>query len=84
MAINRKTAARRPARRKRAAPARRRSTPRRRRAAWRTIQLQQRHYDVLGLGLMAIGVLLGFVLYAHWDGGRVGDSLAKGLAWLIG
>ena len=29
-------------------------------------------------------MLLGFVLYAHWDGGRVGDSLAKGLAWLIG
>ena len=84
MAINRKTAARRPARRKRAAPSRRRSTRRRRRAGWRTIQLHQRHYDVLGLGLMAIGVLLGFVLYAHWDGGRVGDSLAKGLAWLIG
>jgi DNA segregation ATPase FtsK/SpoIIIE, S-DNA-T family len=33
---------------------------------------------------MAIAVLLGFVLYAHWDGGRVGDSLAKALAWLIG
>jgi len=40
--------------------------------------------DVLGLALMAFGVLLGFVLYAHWDGGSVGDWLAKGLAWLIG
>ncbi len=39
---------------------------------------------MLGLGLVALGVLLGFVLYAHWDGGRAGDSLAKGLAWLIG
>jgi S-DNA-T family DNA segregation ATPase FtsK/SpoIIIE len=39
---------------------------------------------VLGLGLMAIGVLLGFVLYAHWDGGSVGDSLAKALSWAVG
>ena len=29
-------------------------------------------------------MLLGFVLYAHWDGGSVGDWLAKAFAWLIG
>jgi S-DNA-T family DNA segregation ATPase FtsK/SpoIIIE len=83
MAATRKTAARRPARRKRVAPRRSRRT--RRRASRRApIRLQQRHLDVFGLALVALAVLLGFVLYAHWDGGRVGDSLAKGLAWLVG
>jgi DNA segregation ATPase FtsK/SpoIIIE, S-DNA-T family len=85
MAIIRKRSARRPAGRKRATPARKRATRRARARRKRApIRLQQRHFDVLGLGLVAVGVLLGFVLYAHWDGGRVGDSLAKGLAWLIG
>jgi len=85
MAIIRKSTRRRPAGRKRATPARKRPA-RRRRASRRRgpIRLQQRHFDVLGLGLVALGVLLGFVLYAHWDGGRAGDSLAKALAWLIG
>jgi S-DNA-T family DNA segregation ATPase FtsK/SpoIIIE len=85
MAAIRKPAARRPARRKPAAVQRyRRTRSRRRRARRGPIRLQQRHFDVLGLALVAIGVLLGFVLYAHWDGGRVGDSLARGLAWLMG
>jgi len=46
--------------------------------------LQQRHYDVIGLALIAAGVFLGFVIYGHWDGGRFGDWLARGLASLIG
>ncbi|HLW96785.1 MAG TPA: DNA translocase FtsK [Solirubrobacteraceae bacterium] len=50
----------------------------------RGIRLQQRHYDVLGLALAAIGVLLGFVIYAHWDGGSGGDSFARALGWLFG
>ena len=83
MAVIRKNAARRPARRKRAAPARARRT-RSRRGRRAPFRFQQRHFDVLGLALVALGVLLGFVLYAHWDGGRVGDWLAKGLAWLVG
>jgi S-DNA-T family DNA segregation ATPase FtsK/SpoIIIE len=83
MAAVRKSAARTPARRKRAAPARgRRNGARRGRRA--PFRFQQRHFDVLGLAVVAVGVLLGFVLYAHWDGGRVGDWLAKSLAWLIG
>jgi len=85
MAVIRKPAARRPARRKTVAPKRsRRTRARRRRARRSAFHLQQRHFDVIGLAVLAIAVLLGFVLYAHWDGGRVGDSLAKGLAWLIG
>ena len=75
MAAMRKTSARRPARRKRAAAprARRRPAPA---AAPAAVRLQQRHSTSSGLALLAIAVLLGFVLYVHWDGGSVGDSLA--------
>ena len=36
-------------------------------------RLEQRHYDVIGLALVAVGVYLAFVLYLDWDGGRVGN-----------
>ncbi len=78
MASTRKPARRRPAARKRAAPARRR------RAARPAFRLHQRHYDVLGLGLVAVGVFLGSIIYGHWDGGPVGDWLATAVAWLVG
>jgi S-DNA-T family DNA segregation ATPase FtsK/SpoIIIE len=42
--------------------------------------LEQRHLDLIGLGLIAVAVYLGFVLYVGWDGGPVGDSLASALA----
>src|SRR5687768_14877767 len=35
--------------------------------------LEQRHLDVIGLGLVAAGVYLGCVLYVGWDGGQVGE-----------
>ncbi|MET0730906.1 MAG: DNA translocase FtsK, partial [Solirubrobacterales bacterium] len=47
-------------------------------------ELEQRHYDVLGLGLIAGGVYLAFVLYAGWDGGRVGAWLDGALADAFG
>jgi S-DNA-T family DNA segregation ATPase FtsK/SpoIIIE len=46
--------------------------------------LQQRHYDVFGLALVAAAVYLAFVLYLGWDGGRVGGWLAEGLAQAFG
>ena len=46
--------------------------------------LDRRQRDVLGLGLVAIGVFMGFVLYAGWDGGRVGHGLAVALGWSVG
>jgi len=82
MATARRTKARRPSGRKRVAPRRRRR--RRARRGLRGIRLHQRHYDVLGLALAAIGILLGFVIYAHWDGGSGGDSFARALGWLFG
>jgi S-DNA-T family DNA segregation ATPase FtsK/SpoIIIE len=46
--------------------------------------LDQSQRDVLGLALAAVGVFMGFVLYGHWDGGRVGHGLAVALGWCIG
>jgi len=39
---------------------------------------------VLGLGLVALAVFMGCVLYAHWNGGSVGNAAAQALAWLFG
>ena len=41
--------------------------------------LEQRHYDVIGLALIAAGIFLALVLYMAWDGGRVGGWIAEGL-----
>jgi len=46
--------------------------------------LSQNQRDVLGLGLVAVGVFMGFVLYGHWDGGQVGQGLASALGWCFG
>src|ERR1700682_6083472 len=46
--------------------------------------LDQRGRDVLGLGLVATGVFMGFVLDGGWGGGRAGHGLAVGLGWVLG
>jgi len=46
--------------------------------------LSQNQRDVLGLGLAAVGVFMGFVLYGHWDGGKLGQGLASVLGWCFG
>jgi S-DNA-T family DNA segregation ATPase FtsK/SpoIIIE len=46
--------------------------------------LGQNQRDVLGLGLVAVGVFMGFVLYGHWDGGKLGQGLASALGWCFG
>ncbi|PZR65307.1 MAG: DNA translocase FtsK [Solirubrobacterales bacterium] len=46
--------------------------------------LNQRQLDLLGLALIALGVLLGCVLYLGWSGGQAGEAIANGLAWLVG
>jgi len=53
-------------------------------ALWRLPALDERQRDVLGLGLVALGVFMAFVLYAGWDGGRVGHGLAVALGWTVG
>ena len=46
--------------------------------------LEQHHLDLIGLGLAAFAVYLGFVLYAAWDGGAVGGWIESGLEQAFG
>ncbi|CAN5226150.1 DNA translocase FtsK [soil metagenome] len=46
--------------------------------------LEQRHYDLIGLVMVALGVYASFVLYLGWDGGRVGASLETALEYAVG
>ena len=46
--------------------------------------LDQRQLDVLGLGLVAVGVFLAFPLYLGWEGGAAGEALVDGLRWGVG
>jgi len=47
-------------------------------------RLEQRHLDVIGIALAALGLYLGFVLYGGWDGGRVGEWAETGLTHVAG
>src|SRR6202050_3663105 len=47
-------------------------------------ELDQRQRDVIGLGLVAAGIFMGFVLWGHWNGGHAGHGLAVGLGWAVG
>ena len=46
--------------------------------------LDQRHYDLIGLALIAVATYLAFVLYFGWNGGPVGGWAADGLADFAG
>ncbi len=90
MASTRKSAKRRPARRRSTARARSRRGRGRGSAgifdglSLRLPVLNQSQRDVLGLALVGLGVFMGFVLYGHWNGGRVGHGLAVALGWCVG
>ena len=47
-------------------------------------RLEQRHFDLLGLALIAAAVFLAFVTYLGWDGGRVGSWVEAGLTLVAG
>jgi S-DNA-T family DNA segregation ATPase FtsK/SpoIIIE len=67
-----------------------RRKPRARRTApparWRphVPTLEQRHWDLIGLALVALAIFLGFLVYLGWDGGEAGDRLVDGLRRLVG
>src|SRR5438477_12946066 len=48
------------------------------------LRLRLVHPELWGLGLVALGLFLGSVIYAGWNGGYVGRALADGLDALIG
>jgi S-DNA-T family DNA segregation ATPase FtsK/SpoIIIE len=47
-------------------------------------RLEQRHLDLIGLFLIAVGVYLTFVLFLGWEGGKVGYGVETGLEYLFG
>src|SRR4051794_27506387 len=49
-----------------------------------SFKLEQHQLDLLGLGLVALAAFLAFVFYLSWDGGKVGEALAKGFVFLFG
>jgi DNA segregation ATPase FtsK/SpoIIIE, S-DNA-T family len=67
---------------------RRRKTRARRSSAWplqlRLPALSQRQVDLIGLGLIALGVFFSTVLYFGWEGGKVGAGMADGLRFAFG
>ncbi|MBS1878201.1 MAG: DNA translocase FtsK [Actinobacteria bacterium] len=77
-------------RQKRSAPARRKKPAKGKKAAKprRGLHLpdgiEQRHLDLLGLFLLAASIYLIFVLFAGWEGGKVGYGLETALLYLFG
>jgi S-DNA-T family DNA segregation ATPase FtsK/SpoIIIE len=67
-----------------------RRKPRARRAApqpaWRERLpvLEQRHWDLIGLALVAVAIFLAFLVYLGWEGGAAGGWLVDGLRRLVG
>jgi DNA segregation ATPase FtsK/SpoIIIE, S-DNA-T family len=47
-------------------------------------QLEQRHWDVIGLALVAFAAFFACVFYLGWSGGRVGEAMADGFLFLFG
>ncbi|HEX4281137.1 MAG TPA: DNA translocase FtsK [Solirubrobacteraceae bacterium] len=48
------------------------------------VEIEPHHVDIFGLGLIAVGILLGGVAYAHWDGGTLGNGAVTGFRFLFG
>jgi DNA segregation ATPase FtsK/SpoIIIE, S-DNA-T family len=57
---------------------------RRKRSAKKAQGRGHQHPELIGLGLVALGVFLGFVVWAGWNGGYVGGWIGDGLDALIG
>ncbi|HEV2812071.1 MAG TPA: DNA translocase FtsK, partial [Solirubrobacteraceae bacterium] len=69
-----------------AMPTRKKPPPKKRKRARRSgiPKLEQRHWDLMGLGCVAFSVFLGFVLYRGRDGGNLGENAVEGLTWVMG
>jgi S-DNA-T family DNA segregation ATPase FtsK/SpoIIIE len=56
------------------------------RPSWRMPrpELEPHHVDILALGLIAVGILLGGVAYAGWDGGALGNGAVTAMRFVLG
>ncbi len=87
MAPARKPASRRPPATPSAKPAAGKPRPRAQRSSLGALglpALAQRQLDLIGLGLVALGVFLAFPLYLAWDGGAAGQAAVRGLTYAVG
>ncbi len=50
----------------------------------RASERRHQHPELIGLGLVAVGLFLAVLLYLGWDGGQVGGWIADGLRELLG
>ena len=65
----------------------RRRKRRRSNSLWPPLELpafEQRHWDLIGLGLVAFATFFACVFYLDWAGGRVGKLMADGILFLFG
>ena len=65
----------------------RRRKRRRSRSPWASLKLpslEQRHWDLIGLALVAFAAFFACVFYLSWAGGEVGEALADGILFLFG
>jgi DNA segregation ATPase FtsK/SpoIIIE, S-DNA-T family len=46
--------------------------------------LEQRHWDLIGLGLVAFAAFFACVFYLGWAGGEVGQALANAILFMLG
>src|SRR5215210_4040706 len=46
--------------------------------------LEQRHWDLIGLGLVAFAAFFACVFYLDWAGGEVGEALAGAILFVLG
>ena len=46
--------------------------------------LEQRHWDLIGLGLVAFAAFFACVFYLGWAGGEVGEALAGAMLFTFG
>ncbi len=65
-------------------PPKKKGKPAKRRAPSGLPRLEQRHRDLIGLGLVAVAVFFAFVIWLRWDGGSAGKGAVDGLRWLVG
>ncbi|HET6864770.1 MAG TPA: DNA translocase FtsK [Solirubrobacteraceae bacterium] len=56
------------------------------RPSWRMTrpELEPHHVDIAALGLIAVGILLGGVAYAGWDGGTLGNGAVTAMRFVLG
>src|SRR6185503_6182650 len=58
-----------------------------RRAWWPDLDLpvlEQRHWDLIGLGMVAFAAFFACVFYLDWAGGEVGEALAGAILFMFG